>query len=279
MSTSPHDSFLGYKRLRFLKLGVLLVAVAIAAYVWDDPVAGRRGDTPVGYALGIVAAALMLWLTWFGVRKRSYRSTGAPLRGWLSAHVYLGATVPILAALHCAFHFGPNVHTLAYLLMLATVLTGLVGLVYYRTVPQEMAENRPGEKLESLFERLASIDAESKNLVRELPDVFARAVALSVEETYVGGGLVRQLRGTDPRCGTSRALAAIEGAQLGVVDAQRETVKELLGILAVKRSVLRRIRQDLRFKALLQLWLVVHVPLAIAALAALAAHVVIVLYM
>lgn len=279
MSATQHDSFLRYKQLRYLKLSILLLAAAITAYVIDDPVGGRRGDSPTGYALGIVAALLMVWLTWFGVRKRSYRTSGAPLRGWLSAHVYLGATVPVLAALHCAFHFGVNVHSLAYLLMLGAVVSGIVGLVLYRTVPAEMADNRPGEKLQSLLERLAAIDAESKTLARELPDSYASAVALSVNETFIGGGLLRQLRGADARCGTSRALAAIEGVQERDAGAQRETVKQLIGILAVKRSLLQRIRQDVRFKALLQLWLIVHVPLAIASLAALLVHVVIVLYM
>jgi hypothetical protein len=278
MTTSLHDSFLRYRNFVYLKLSVLLVVAAIGAYFSDAPAGGRRGDSPIGYGLGIVAAALMIWLTWFGVRKRSYHSPGAPLRGWLSAHVYLGATVPVLAALHCAFHFGWNVHTLAYVLMSLAVVTGIVGLVAYGVVPQRMAANHPGQKLATLFERLAAIDAECKGLAAGLSDPLARAVAISIDETYVGGSIVQQLRGSDPRCGTSRALAAIQDAK-GVGEVQRETVKKLLGILAVKQSLLHRIRQDVRLKALLQLWLVIHVPLAIASLAALAAHVVIVFYM
>lgn len=278
MSATLHDSFLTYERLRYLKVSVVVLVAAIVAYVVDVPVTGRRGDSTVGYTLGVVSALLMVWLTWFGVRKRSYRIGGAPLRGWLSAHVYLGAIVPVLAALHCAFHFGWNVHTLAYALLVVTVLTGFVGIVMYRTVPEQRGENRSGEKLESLLQNLAALDAESRNVASQLPDAFALAVTVSVDETRIGGGLLRQLSGVDPRCGTARALEAVERAQEQVDDAQRERVKDLLGILAVKRALLRRIRQDVRSKALLDLWLVVHVPLAIAALAALAAHVFVVFY-
>ena len=48
----------------------------------------------------------------------------------------------------------------------------------------------------------------------------------------------------------------------------------LLVALGRKQELLRRARRDIRYKALMDLWLYVHVPLSFALLAALTAHIV-----
>ena len=50
--------------------------------------------------------------------------------------------------------------------------------------------------------------------------------------------------------------------------------KEVYGLLLQKNQLLDRARRDLRYQAILDLWLYVHVPLAFMLLAALFAHVV-----
>jgi hypothetical protein len=50
--------------------------------------------------------------------------------------------------------------------------------------------------------------------------------------------------------------------------------REVFGLLLEKQQLLERARRDLRHKALLEIWLYLHVPLAVMLLAALAAHVV-----
>ena len=271
-----HESFWSYERFRWLKATLVLLAVSGVAYVAANPAGRRAGDTVVGYTLGTVCAALIVWLTWFGVRKRSYRSAGAPLRGWLSAHVYLGAVLLLLVPLHSAFQFGANLHTLAYVLMSMVIVSGVVGVAYYTSVPERMTENRPGEKLAALLEHIAELDAECRGMAEALPDAFAKAVRVSIDETRLGGGLFRQLSGRDRSCGTARALetAAREAADLE--GSGRATVQRLLEVLSLKRSLVVRVRRDIRYKALLELWLLFHVPLAIATLVAVAAHIVVV---
>lgn len=271
-----HESFWSYERFRWLKVTLALLACSGLAYVAANPVGQRAGDTVVGYTLGTISAVLIVWLTWFGVRKRSYRAAGAPLRGWLSAHVYLGAALLLLVPLHSAFQFGVNLHTLAYVLLSMVIVSGVVGVAYYTSVPERMTENRPGEKLAALLEHIAELDAECRGMAEALPDAFAKAVRVSIDETRLGGGLFRQLSGRDPSCGTARALetAAREAADLE--GSGRATVQRLLEVLSLKRSLVARVRRDIRYKALLELWLLFHVPLAIATLVAVAAHIVVV---
>ena len=52
--------------------------------------------------------------------------------------------------------------------------------------------------------------------------------------------------------------------------------KDVFGLLLRKQQLLERARRDLRHKAVLDLWLYFHVPLAFMLLAALVAHVVVV---
>lgn len=273
-----HEFFLRYRNYRHLKLSLLGLAIAIALYIGAQPVGQRSGGSWVGLGLGAVATVLIGWLMWFGVRKRNYDATGAPLRAWLSAHVYWGTALLLLVPLHGGFQLGWNVHSFAYLLMSGVIISGIVGVILYGTVPPEINRNRPGERLDTLLEQVAELDAECEQLARGLPDVFARAVAVSINETRIGGGLLRQLSGVDPRCGTTRAFEAVRGRLKEADDEAVESVIKLVGLLARKRDLLRRIRHYVRSKALLDLWLILHVPLAFATVAAVSVHIFVALY-
>lgn len=273
-----HDSFWTYAGLRWLRASIAILVAALVAYAFADRFGGRGGDTLYGYTIGTVSALLMVWLAWFGVRKRSYGGGGAPLVGWLSAHVYLGLTLVLLVPLHSDFQLAANFHTLAYALVVAVIVSGIAGVGVYSAVPERMTANRPGEKLAGLLEHIAELDSECRQLAHDLPDGVAKAVRVSLDETMLGGGLLRQLAGVDPRCGTARALDIVAKEAVRAEGAGRAPIQRLIEILSLKRSLVVRVRADIRYKALLQLWLIAHVPLAVASLVAVAVHVFAVFY-
>lgn len=271
-----HESYLKHRQYLYLKAAAAFLAVSILAYIFLSPPTGGNGGTWVGYTLGTISALAIIWLMWFGIRKRSYSAKGMMLREWLSAHVYLGLALLLLVPLHSGFQFGMNVHTLAYALMCIVIVSGIVGVRFYADVPTEITENREGEKLSLLIEQLATMDAECKSAASGLPDALARAVLRSTDETRIGGSIRQQLFRKDPA--TRQALATVRTESHDVSPADREKAKQIVGLLAAKQQLLDRIELDVRHRALLNLWLIFHVPMAFATIATVAAHVVIVFY-
>ena len=81
----------------------------------------------------------------------------------------------------------------------------------------------------------------------------------------LGGGFARRLSGAYADCGNRRALA----------QARRDpALEQVAGLLTRKEAALARARRHIRLRALLEVWLYVHVPATIALLVALTAHIV-----
>lgn len=275
-----HQSILAFRNGRYLKLALGLCALSIAAYAWHDPASvylKPYGGTPLGYALGTLGAAMILWLLFLGVRKRSYGSSLGTVQGWTSAHVYLGASLPLVVTLHSGFEFGWNIHTLAYALMIAVVLSGLACLFAYLRFPRFMTENLGDQTLQSLALRIADIDRLCRKLSLELPDAAAAAVERATK-ARIGGGLLRELRAPFAPCPARAACAELRALAPGLGAEQAMINQQLVSELTRKAALLDRVRLDLRLQALLRLWLMVHVPLSFALLAAVIAHVVAVFY-
>ncbi|HEV2299956.1 MAG TPA: hypothetical protein VGR91_00170 [Stellaceae bacterium] len=280
--TDRHESFLVYKRFRFLKIAVAAIAVSLALYIVDAPYGGRYGGTWAGYVLGTVAALIILWLTWFGYRKRSYLKPEAKLVAWLSAHVYLGLALIVIATLHTGFHFGRNVHTVAYVLMCLVIATGMFGVYTYGRYPQRMTENRRGLTLRGMLGRIASLDDELRSAALGVDDATAALVERSVATTQVGGSLWEQLSGQYPGCRTAAALAGLDWldrVSVSVSPEQVRATRQLRMLLEEKALLLARARRDVTYKAMMEVWLYIHVPLSFALVAALLAHVIAVFYL
>ena len=273
-------SFIGFRNFLFLKASLLGLGLSMLAYALDEPVGGPSGGSRLGYSLGVICTLLILWLMWIGMRKRSYQSSCTPLSGWLSAHVYVGCTLLLLVPLHSGFQLGWNVHTLAYVLMSAVIASGMIGVYFYAVIPAQMTRNRPGIKLEGLLKDVADLDSECRLQSEGLPDQFALIVSGAIEETRIGGGLFQQLSGDTSICAATVALKEMRTRLLraSVNFETRDQILRIIELLGLKQSKLARIRRDIRYQVLLNLWLMFHVPLSFAALAAVAIHIFVVFY-
>lgn len=192
-----HESILAFRKRRYFWVALVVTGLAILAYWIDDPQEPANGGTVLGYTLGTIAALLIVWLTWFGVRKRRYGSTLGTVQGWLSAHVYLGIALLVIVLLHAGFQFGLNVHTLAFVLMVLVMSSGLYGVFIYMKYPARMSDNRGGASRPELLDQLEDIDRRSQRVAADLPADYQELVASGVSRTQLGSTLWSRLRGQD----------------------------------------------------------------------------------
>ena len=268
-----HQSILIYKRFLFLKLALLGIVAAVLPYTIHAPLQAPNGGTWLGYTLGCLGAFLIVWLMWFGIRKRRYGPGKVNLEAWLSAHVYFGLVLIIVATLHTGFQFGINVHTLAYALMMVVILSGFFGVYSYMRHPREMTENRGGSTLDQIMLELTDLDRRCREIAINLGKEMNDAVLEASRNTTIGGGLIRQLSGDDRACPTSAALDRVQALAASVSGEEAGHVRRLVPLLSRQCELLSQARKDIRFQALMRVWLFVHVPFSFALLAALIAHV------
>lgn len=286
-----HESFLSFRGRRYLWVALLLAGASIVAYVRHQPLSTPDGGTWLGYTLGTIGALLILWLTALGIRKRRYRSRLGTLQGWVSAHVYIGLSLIVIATLHTGFQFGWNIHTLAYALMMLVIASGLVGVIVYRQVPASVSKNRAGLTREQMLAELAELDQRSIRLTAHLPPEFRDAAVSNRDRTQLGGSIRAVLAGADrsrvllPQPAGASALrsnpdqsALLDwlGAELArSTDGDRSrTIGEFVSLVSARRVVLKRLRRDAQLRGWLEIWLYLHVPLSIGLIGALIAHVV-----
>ncbi len=259
---------------KYLKLSLILSLLSIAIYIYDQPLGQPNGGTWVGYTLGTIGALLIVWLGWFGIRKRRYGTGSMMLQEWLSAHIYLGLSLIVIATLHAGFQVGWNVHTLAYVLMLIVIFSGVWGIYLYIALPTRMSESRGGITLDQIVVLIADLDKSSLNLSVKLGDDINDLVRDAVENTRIGGGMAIQLTGRDPACPTGRALDRISELVKSSSGEDAATGRQLVVDLARKNRLLTVARLDVKYRAWLNLWLLVHVPATVGLVAALIAHIV-----
>lgn len=303
-----HESFLSHAGGRWLKLGLLLIAASIAAYAWHDPAAGPNGGTWLGYTLGTIGALLIVWLTLLGVRKRSYRSNLGTVKGWTSAHVWLGLALIVVGTLHTGWQFGLNIHTLAWLLMMLVIVSGIWGVVSYVRYPTQITANRGAIPAQEMLREVAELDRQLLLLAAELGRETHERTLTSINRTRIGGGFWRQVlgvrqgqapaeglisrlreelnkpafAGSAPQMGRGNGGADSGQTMMFMASAfvsaeqdakQKETRRKLLDVLSRKKALVAQLNEDITRRARMSVWLYLHVPLTIGLLAALLAHI------
>lgn len=266
------ESILSLGGFRYLKWSLILAVGSIVAYVIDEPRTVPNGGTWLGYTLGILGALLIVWLILFGMRKRAYRSNLGTVRGWLSAHIWLGLSLLVVATLHTGFQFGINIHTLAYALMVVVILSGIWGVTVYMRNPSLMSGLVGGKSLQQHGDLLKELDAESRNLAKGLGEEVQRLVEASAHGRIVNGLFGRF--GGPGGCPTEVAVLALHDMGLQ----GDKAIRDLYAVQVRRQAQLQRMRGFLRIKAWTDVWLMIHVPISIGLLAVLAAHVLSVLF-
>jgi hypothetical protein len=291
-----HDSILSYAKSRYLWLSLALTGASLAAYLWHDPGGPPNGGTWLGYTLGTIGALLIVWLMFFGMRKRRYLNSVGMLRGWLSAHIYLGTSLILIVLLHAGFQVGWNLHTFAFVLMLIVIFSGFFGVYVYLRYPNLMTRNRDSATRDAMLEEIVDIDQNALALADGIDPKIHGIVLRSIQNTKLGGGVWSQLRARDDSdAALSSLYQAVEMRQkraesthrdtptiFAMVDflagrasdKQTEALRKLIDMITRKKGLASKVARDMQYQAIMEIWLYFHVPISFALLAALIGHIV-----
>ena len=265
-----HEGFLRYAGFRWAKISGGLCLLIIVSYALVDVTPRHNGGSWYGYTLGTIGAGLILWLTALGYRKRKMTSDAWSLKAWTSAHVYLGLSLIVVGTWHTGFQLGWNVHTLAWALMMLVILSGLYGVVAYATLPAALSNNRDEMTQMQMLEAIRAFDRQLHSAAQPLTPADTAPVLAALDEDPFAGGVGARLSGRYPNCATAAALRTLSLSN----GSDREAREKVVGLLKQKEAALTRLRRHLRIRALLEIWLYVHVPLTFALIAALSAHII-----
>ncbi|NQY87907.1 MAG: hypothetical protein HRT51_09195 [Colwellia sp.] len=280
------DNFLSYQNYYYLKIALWVSVIFSVAYFWHEPGQPKNGGTWFGYTIGTVSALLIVFLMYFGRRKRDYFSTFGTVKGWLSAHIYLGSALLVLATLHTGFQFGVNIHTLAYVLMCFAIFSGFYGAWVYVYLPVKKRKNLKAISSEEYFQSIEDFDRQILKLAKDLSKKLNLMINSALERTELGGGFVNLLSVKDNSnlVVDDRVLANENQAtciNLLVVELARVTeqlqatrLKKIIDLFGSRQRALKVLRQDIKHNSYLQLWLYLHIPISFALLAALISHIV-----
>ncbi len=270
-----HEGFLTHSRMRWAKVSGGLSLLAVLAYALIDQAPRPNGGTALGYALGTLGLLMIIWLSMIGLRKRIITSKPFSLKAWTSAHVYLGLSLIVIGTLHTGFQLGWNIHSLAYGLMMIVIVSGIYGVVVYARLPTQLSANRNEATQPQMLEAIRTLDRQLDTSAQPLGKAEADLVRMSLEDCEVSGGLWQRLTARHPKCGNARARDAVQAL---VNDQMRRgkpdpALTQILFLLERKDAGLAQARRHIRMKTQLEIWLYLHVPMTIALLVALTAHV------
>jgi cytochrome b561 len=256
-----------------LAAAVALVALYLMA---DRPPGGGMGGTPLGVAYGFVALALFGILLAFGVRKRAYRSTVGTLSGWLQAHLYLGVLVLLVVLLHAGFEMKDRVAAAAFVCMALVVLSGFVGVVAYSLFPRlltDVESNLSAEEISAELNRLAGSMARlAAGKSGAFGKIYRRVEKEARPGWLAGWGILGRRIGR--RVGKAGEAEAWEPLLKLVPAEEREPLRNLLVLSRQHKELHLRLMRQQRYRNLMDVWLFLHLPLSIALIVLVAAHVI-----
>src|SRR5580658_6331962 len=88
--------------------------------------------------MGVAAAALVVFAALRGLRRRLRRVQIGSAGSWLRAHLWLGLLSLVFALAHCRLRLGGPLSTALTLLLVAAVLSGVLGAVLQRLLTREI---------------------------------------------------------------------------------------------------------------------------------------------
>lgn len=263
------QNFLNQRRFLWLWVCAALVVLLGVIYWRDQPVGGKNGGTRLGFIYGGISTAGMLFLMYYGIRKRyAYRSGSGTLKGWLGLHVWVGLALCIVVPMHAGFKLELNLHAASYLLMVLTVLSGLWGAYAYLRYPPELTGRREGITIRGSVAQMNALSGELSVLAKNKSQEFLAAQArldVPIEPTFGTLLFARPI----PTF-SKKAISDILGL---LPQAEYQAGLKMTEIASRRIAIANRLIGEASVAAQMRIWLFLHVPLSVACFVAMLAHI------
>lgn len=260
------------------RIFLVLLALATASYVLYARNEFPHGGSGWGLGYGFAGLFLILLLTFFGIRKRAYRSTFGTLEQWMQSHIYLGVLVLVILLFHTGGRFNDRVAVAAFVLLFIVVLSGIAGAVLYVTIPRLLTEVESNLTASEISDQLNALARGMARIAsgRSAPfqKIFEQALRRTTPGPLVGWRLLLASRKRDKtreNADWSRLLALVPKTE-------HDELRQMLVLSRQRGELLLRLIYQQRYKNVLEAWLYVHVPFTIALLVMTAVHIVAVFY-
>jgi hypothetical protein len=187
--------------------------------------------------------------------------------------------------------------------MVLVIASCIYGIIAYSRYPGDITGARAQATREQWIAEIFDLNDQALKLGDEISPEVHRVVARSCERLRIGGPLRHQLFGIPPPRGTalrqlrqaleakqektaapkprfdqtSQGTVAFMASQVLKQDrtaSEIDKLQKLLSVLGKRNELAIRVNKDITRHARMQIWLYVHVPLTVALLGALTAHVV-----
>lgn len=270
-------------RVRLYALYGIAITINLAIFIYgfdyyklslaDRPFSPKyhllRPSGRVGLALGFLGVALFVGIFLYPIRKHwSWLGRQGNSRHWLDIHILMGLTAPLIIAFHSSLKF-QGIAGMAFWLMFAVVLSGVVGRYFYAQIPRSLnaaeLSRKELEELQAQFSRqlaaqellpeddlLSLLRLPSADRIKQLPVAAAIAYMMMLD-------VARMFRIARLRRHASGGIEFI--ATLGgMFKTSHGELERAISTAQEEASLSKRILFLSSSQRVFQLWHVVHKP-------------------
>lgn len=232
-----------------------------------------RPSGTIGLKLGILGTVLFFIIFLYALRKViPWLGRIGTARHWMDFHVIAGVTAPVVIALHASFKFR-GIAGVAFWIMLAVALSGVIGRYLYSQIPrsmtaaelslnelqaneQELTDAIASQEIYSVQQLKRVLDVPSADHIRRIGPLLAlfEMFALNLRLPFQVAALRRQ---ASIAAGRIRSIG-------GLFPSANPEVERVVRLVRQKSSLSRRMVFLSHTQRVFNLWHVIHRPFSYA---------------
>jgi hypothetical protein len=258
---------------RIISLAMLIVLAATwVQYTRTEPF--THGGSTMGLIYGIAALLLIALLLFYGIRKRWHRSRLGKLENWFQSHIYLGLLTLLVVLAHSGLRFEDKIATALLIVIAVVIASGAFGAVLYKMLPRALTEVESNLSNQQISDQINQLGRAMARLASGKSQPFQRIQArlersirpkwFAAWRLLVAGGRAGKI-GDQPR-----EIAAMLTL---VPENEQNDLRQMLVLSRQQKELFIRLVAQQRYKNLLDFWLYLHLPLSIAMIVLIVAHI------